>query len=383
MSFLIRFSPEQRKKPTMTRYLQRPQSDTPEGDPDSAMDLLFLNDGETNFLVSSPNNPSLNNYGLMTTIDERSTLIEKNISFNENDHRAKLSPTIRQKTPWNSWIKTKKIEIFYFFSPKNLQMILVGGTIYALYNLVFCLAMASSITTPHRTRTMLGPIAKLCTMGVVAGEPLLLLGLSTDHPALYPVFDLFLAPFMADTAAIVDNTMYEQSQRTGENAVSQEKYEDVAFLTTYTLLIGIGLSLTTLLNFLGSRVKLANIGEYLPYPVLCGFFSTVGVTLWTLAIAVDAGKTVQQIMFSKSWDLVKISFIHHLPSALIGSIMYTFGSRNRLLVTFMALTIIFVSHAVLFFSNISLEQAQRNNWFWTAEKLKVRLPIMIRKHLAS
>ena len=289
---------------------------------------------------------------------------------NDTDHQAIMSAVKHRDPPWKTWIPKQKItEMNKFFTPKNLQMIFVGSTVYTLYNLVFCLAMASSINVPHRNNSMLGPIAKLCIMGVVAGVPLLLTGLSAEHPALYSVFDLFLAPFLAEMGSIVDSSMYEQSHRTGEAAVSPEKYSDAAFLTTYTFLVGIGLTLTALGTFLATHVKLANIGEYLPYAVLCGFFSTVGVTLWTLAISVDTGLQIQTILFSKNWDIASTSLIHHLPSALIGTVMYECGPRNPLLVPFLALSVVAVSHLAMFLCNVSLEEAQRNNWFWTAEDL--------------
>lgn len=274
----------------------------------------------------------------------------------------------------------------------QLQMILVGSTLYALYNLVFCLAMASSITAPHRAKvTMLGPIAKLCTMGVVAGAPLLLWGLSSDHPALYPVFDLFLAPFLADIATTVDTTLYEQSlsssstSRSGSNVTATylsgsdstadeaEKYSDGAFLATYAFILSIGLLLTAIVNFLGFHVKLANIGEYLPYPVLCGFFSTVGVTLWTLAIAIDTGKSIQHIVSSRNWELLQYALYHHLPSALMGILMFIFGPSNKLFVIALVLTAIIGSYAVMFVFHIPLEHAQENNWFWRAKDLTVSM----------
>lgn len=276
----------------------------------------------------------------------------------------------------------------------QIQVILVGSTLYALYNLVFCLAMASSIMTPHRAKvTMLGPIAKLCTMGVVVGAPLLLRGLSSDHPALYPVFDLFLAPFLADIATTVDTTLFEQSlsassgrstNTTGSNTTAAyitsssesmpndaEKYSDGAFLATYAFILSIGLLLTAVVNFLGFHVKLANIGEYLPYPVLCGFFSTVGVTLWTLAIAIDTGKSIQHIISSRSWNLFQYALYHHLPSALMGILMFIFGPSNKLFVIALVLTAIIGSYAIMFVFHIPLEHAQENDWFWRARDLTV------------
>jgi MFS superfamily sulfate permease-like transporter len=273
----------------------------------------------------------------------------------------------------------------------QIQMILVGSALYALYNLVFCLAMASSITAPHRSKvTMLGPIAKLCTMGVVAGAPLLLWGLSSDHPALYPVFDLFLAPFLADIATTVDTTLYEQSlsasstSRSGSNIFATyassesttdeaERYSDGAFLATYAFILSIGLLLTAIVNFLGSHVKLANIGEYLPYPVLCGFFSTVGVTLWTLAIAIDTGKSIQHIVSSRNWEFLQYALYHHLPSALMGILMFIFGPSNKLFVIALVLTAIIGSYAVMLAFHIPLEHAQENNWFWRAKDLTVSM----------
>jgi len=94
-------------------------------------------------------------------------------------------------------------------------------------------------------------------------------------PAIYPAADLFLAPFLAAIAERIDATLYEKDLQDN----------DTAFLATFVVVTAcFGLVLSGLLSIVAARIKLANLGLFLPYSVLCGFFSTVGILMWTLGL---------------------------------------------------------------------------------------------------
>jgi hypothetical protein len=113
-------------------------------------------------------------------------------------------------------------------------------------------------------------------------QPLYSRILGTDIPALYPSIDLFLAPFLAN------ETLYEDLG---------PDYDDSIFFSSFAVLLEIGMGLAGLLFLLvAATFKLANFGTYLPYSVLCGFFSAVRVLLWALAFSVDTS--------GKAWKMV-------------------------------------------------------------------------------
>ena len=100
-----------------------------------------------------------------------------------------------------------------------------------------------------------------------------------EIPALYPTVDLFTAPILAQIAAAVDETIYND-----ENI--SEADVDNLFLGSFGFLASLGVFISGALLVLSSVSKLANLGAYLPFPVISGFFSAVGVLTWTMAVRV-------------------------------------------------------------------------------------------------
>lgn len=91
------------------------------------------------------------------------------------------------------------------------------------------------------------------------------------------------------------------------------------------MLNAVGLLTTALANVAASKFKLANLGSFLPYSVICGFFSYFGLTLWMLAIAVDTGHTWDVVLFSGDGALFKKALVHHIPGVVVGVCMRFFG----------------------------------------------------------
>ncbi|CAJ1939327.1 unnamed protein product [Cylindrotheca closterium] len=240
-----------------------------------------------------------------------------------------------------------------------------GAVMFLLYHVVFCLAQGSAIIRPHSSRPVLGIMAKMSTLGILVSGPFYILRLGLDIPALYPSVDLFLAPFMAKAAASIDESLAGRYP-------DGEDYPEEAFFGSFCVLVGIGMFLSGLFLHLGATVKLANLGAFLPYSVLCGFFSAVGVLLWALAFTVDtSGKNWKQVFFSGDSQLILESLIHHAPSLFMGIVMNILGPKNP----FFVLLLLFVTwglfYLVMFLTNTSLTQAQEAEWFWSKEQLVV------------
>ncbi|KAL3938156.1 MAG: hypothetical protein SGBAC_006863, partial [Bacillariaceae sp.] len=238
-----------------------------------------------------------------------------------------------------------------------------GAVMFLLYHVVFCLANGSAIIRPHSSRPILGVMAKMSTLGIMVSGPFYILRLGKDIPALYPSVDLFLAPFLARAAAAVDQSLSERYE---------DDYPEEVFFGSFCVLSGIGMFLSGVLLHLGATFKLANLGTFLPYSVLCGFFSAVGVLLWALAFTVDtSGKTWQQVFFSGDSELILESLMHHAPSLFMGVVMNRLGPKNP----FFVLLLLFVTwgffYLVMFLTNTSLEEAQEAHWFWSQKELIV------------
>lgn len=193
----------------------------------------------------------------------------------------------------------------------------IGAFMFSLYHIVFSLTMGSAITRPYGTASMLGIFTKMTSLGIILSSPVFWLSLS-DIPALYPTIDLFCAPFIANMAAIVDETLHEEGTD-----------NDAIFLTTFTLLSSFSIFLSATLLSLASVFKLANLGSYLPSAVISGFFACIGVLLWTLAVKIDAnGKTIDQVVKSGDSQLIKNTLCHHGVSVVIGVTMKVLGPKS-------------------------------------------------------
>jgi hypothetical protein len=239
-----------------------------------------------------------------------------------------------------------------------------GAFMFLLYHVVFCLANGSAIIRPNSMdKPILGMMAKLSTVGIMVSGPFYILRLGTDVPALYPSIDLFLAPFLAKAAASVDQSLADTYS--GE-------YPEEVFFCSFCVLTAIGMFLSGCLLQLGATFKLANLGTFLPYSVLCGFFSAVGVLLWALAFSVDtSGRTWEEVFFSGDSHLIIESLLHHMPSLFMGILMNRLGPKNP----FFVLLLIFVTLGLFYFTMLltgtSLQEAQEAHWFWSREELIV------------
>jgi hypothetical protein len=175
--------------------------------------------------------------------------------------------------------------------------------------------------------------------------------------------DLFLAPFLANLAVIVDEALSNDKSVTPLN-------NDAVFLATFGFLSAIGICFSGLLLSLSGVFKLANLGSFLPFPVICGFFSAVGILIWTLAITVDTGgKTIGYILKSGDPQLVLFAIIHHVPSVAVACIMKYLGPKNPFFVVVVVLGTIGLFYLVLFVMDISYQEAKEMGWFWPRNEL--------------
>jgi hypothetical protein len=239
---------------------------------------------------------------------------------------------------------------------------LIGSFMFLLYHIVFCLAMGSAITRPHGQIPILGLMTKMASLGIMFGASVYWLNIGSI-PALYPTVDLFSAPFLAVIAAIVDEALHNDSNVSDED-------NDQVFLATFTFLASLAIFISGLLLVLASIFRLANLGAFLPFPVLCGFFSAVGVMMWMLAFKVDTnGKSFGTVFFSGDWDLIYNSFIHHLPSVLIAIVMKYLGPKSPFFIIGLLFGSIGLAYSIMVVFNISMEEAVEREWFWSQADL--------------
>lgn len=240
-----------------------------------------------------------------------------------------------------------------------------GAFMFLLYHVVFCLANGSAMIRPHSMdKPILGSMAKLSTVGIIMSGPFYILRLGANVPAVYPSIDLFLAPFLARAAVTIDESLAE--------TYAGEEYPEEAFFASFCVLTGIGMFLSGVLLQLGATFKLANLGTFLPYSVLCGFFSAVGVLLWALAFSVDtSGKSWKQVFFSGDSHLIMESLLHHMPSLLMGILMNQLGPKNPFFVLLLILVTLGLFYLTMLLTGTSLEHAQQEHWFWSREELVV------------
>ena len=239
----------------------------------------------------------------------------------------------------------------------------IGSFMFLLYHVVFCLTMGSAIIRPGSSQSILGLMTKTASLGIIFGAGVYWVKLGTEIPAMYPTSDLFLAPFLANLAVVVDTTLQ------GDPKI-RETDNDVIFLATFSVLSGIGIFTSASLLWLASMFKLANLGSFLPFPVICGFFSAVGILTWTLAVAVDTnGQSIGSIVLDGNVDVLKHAFFHHLPSVVVAAIMKHLGPKNPFYVVLLVFATIGMFYLCMFVGGISLEEAQQMGWFWSREEL--------------
>jgi MFS superfamily sulfate permease-like transporter len=172
---------------------------------------------------------------------------------------------------------------------------------------------------------------------------------------------LFLAPFLASAAAVVDQTLSKEGITS-----------NTVFLASFAMLAAIGMFMSGSLLVLAATFKLANLGTFLPYSVLCGFFSAVGVLLWALAFSVDNnGNTWQKVFFSGDWNLIGTSLLHHLPSLFVGISMNLLGPKHPFYVILLIILTLIGFYATMWITGTSLEEAQEQEWFWSRGDLVI------------
>ena len=234
----------------------------------------------------------------------------------------------------------------------------LGAAVFLLYHVVFCLAMGSTIRRPHSTTSTLGIMTKTAAMGVMLAGPIYILALYKEIPAIYPTVDLFLAPFMAQIAKTIDHHLYQQGINSTES-----------FMATFGVVSGIGMLTAGVLILLASQFKLANLGSYLPFPVLCGFFTAVGVSMWSLAFTVDTNGQNFGVFWSGDWNLIANSVLHHAPTVLVATVMKWLGAKNPLSVSSLVVVTILLFYLVMLLTQTPLSKAVQLAWFWSAAQL--------------
>lgn len=239
----------------------------------------------------------------------------------------------------------------------------IGSFMCLLYHNVFCLTMGSAITGPYRTVSMLGLFTKMAALGVMAGAPVYWWNLkgSSEICALYPTVDLFTAPFLASIAALVDEALHNDPQ------VPEE--DDDLFLASFTFLACLAVFLAGGFMVFASVFSLANLGSYLPFPVLAGFFAAVGVLMWTLAFKIDTQMGVGQVLFSGDWSVIQHALVHHVPSLVLAALMKILGPLHPFYVIGLVMSSIALFYLVLFITGVSMEQATEDKWFWSQSDL--------------
>jgi len=285
----------------------------------------------------------------------RAFLNHAEFSKNDNNQKGSAGDDPKQEKPGVLiWWKG--------FAKQHLQpTTFAGAFMFLLYHVVFCLALGSAITRPNSPGSILGPMAKTGALGIIFAAPLHIFRLGEDIPAIYPSIDLFLAPFLAEAAASVDKTLIEESG---------EDYPDLEFFATFAVITAIGMALSGGALLLGATFKLANLGSFLPYSVLCGFFSAVGVLLWALSFSVDTnGKNWKDVFFSGDIDLICDSLLHHFPALVIGILMNRLGPRHPFYVVLLIILTVATFYIVIWTTGASLKDAQDAGWFWNENAL--------------
>ena len=200
----------------------------------------------------------------------------------------------------------------------------------------------------------------MSALGIFLGSTVFVWFLGDDIPAIYPTSDLFLAPFLSNLAITIDRVLYQDGLESNT----------LLFLSTFTAVSSSALGLSGCLCVLAARVRLANLGAFLPYSVLCGFFTAIGILMWTLAFSVDTGGLQPtQVLLSGNTTLVQQALVHHAPSLAVGITMYLSGPVHPFLVLFLVLGTILASYLLMMLTGTSLTQAQNDGWFWSANDL--------------
>lgn len=281
-------------------------------------------------------------------------------SLGERDSPA-VSKILRQSSRGVSLRKQVSETFSYVCKPSTW----IGSFMFCLFQIVFSLTIGAAITRPHAKKPFLGVFTKIAGLGIVFGAPVYWIRLY-DIPAMYPTVDLFTAPFLAQIAAQIDCDLHKMSLIHG----MEEDEVDEIFLATFSVLLVLSLIISGVLLVLASVFKLANLGAFLPFPVLCGFFAAVGVLTWTLAFKVDNGGIgIGAVLFSDDTSLIWNSLLHHVPSVLVAMAMKYLGPKNPLYVVGVVFATIIAFYVIMFCGGISREEMIDAKWFWSDSDL--------------
>lgn len=237
----------------------------------------------------------------------------------------------------------------------------IGSFTALLYHTVFCLAHSAALVRPHSDHSSMGVLAQMTALGVCTAGASFVYQIGPYVPASYPSSDLFLAPFLAVMAKEVDSVLASQDLQN----------DDAVFFATFGALVATAMFLGGIVSVLAARIKLANLGNFLPYQVLTGFFSTVGVLIWMLGFSVDSnGIPIAQVLTSGDWSLIRTCFLHHLPSLVVGILMHVTSRRHPFFVMFWLCACVVMFYLVLAIAGISRQSAQDDKWFFSSADLK-------------
>lgn len=213
----------------------------------------------------------------------------------------------------------------------------------------------------------------MATLSSLISIPILISALGGDYPALYPMLDMFMAPFLGKMAVDIDEVLVgyqQQEQQRGGGAGLGEDDDTDVFVATFVALNACAMAFCAILCVLASRVKLANFALFLPYPVLCGFFSSVGLSLWMSSFKVDTGITVQQFLGSENRSFL---LMKHVPSFISGIALFFLAPKSPVyLIAIIACTIM-SAYSIMYLMGTSLHDAQDMGFFWKEEEV-VRCP---------
>jgi hypothetical protein len=157
----------------------------------------------------------------------------------------------------------------------------LGGIMFVLYHVVFCMANGGSITRPYSDISMIGDMARYTAVGIMVSCPFLIYRLSDRHhnnviigiPAMFPSTDLFLAPFMAEAASVIDKCITDDinsgildlNSLLNNNDNADADNDESLIITrlwfgSFAVVISFGMALSGVLLIVASKNKLANLG---------------------------------------------------------------------------------------------------------------------------
>lgn len=151
--------------------------------------------------------------------------------------------------------------------------------------------------------------------------------------------------------------------------ITSDQDTDQIFLTTFCALTAISLFISGTLLVASSVFKLANLGSFLPYPVLAGFFSAVSVMTWALAFKIDAGRSAGEVFWSGDWNLIQTCCLHHLPSVVVAGFMKYLGPKHPFYVVGVLFFTIGMFYIAMVAFGLSRQEMIEMEWFWSDDDL--------------